>query len=64
MEDFFVAIFALAVIGLPVTLVLLTQQKKKRGCGRGCAGCGNRELCHPGQYSEKKQPAADTELDP
>ena len=27
-------------------LVLRTNQVKKRGCGRGCATCGNREFCH------------------
>ena len=27
-------------------LVLRTNRVKKRGCGRGCATCGNREFCH------------------
>ena len=64
MGEFALAVFAAAVVGLPAALVLLTQEKKKRGCGRGCASCGTRYLCHPGQYSEKKQSAADKKLDP
>ena len=27
-------------------LVLCTNQVKKRGCGRGCATCGNKNFCH------------------
>ena len=27
-------------------LVLRTNQVSQRGCGRGCATCGNREFCH------------------
>ena len=55
MGDFILAVFVIAVVGLPVALVLVTQQKKKRGCGRGCATCGNRFLCHPDQYSDKPE---------
>lgn len=38
--------------------VLYTNQVKKRGCGRGCAHCGNRDFCHRrglslGKASEK-----------
>lgn len=29
-----------------------TQQLQKRGCGRGCATCGNRFICHKGEYKE------------
>ena len=41
----FVLVFAIA-FGVPLILLLLTRQEKKRGCGRGCATCGNREICH------------------
>ena len=57
MGDFILAVFVIAVVGLPVALVLVTQQKKKRGCGRGCASCGNRFLCHPGQYPQSNNPS-------
>lgn len=30
-----------------------TQQIQKRGCGRGCASCGNRFICHRGEYKEE-----------
>ena len=61
---FIQALFWAAVAGLPAALLLKNRYGKKRGCGRGCASCGNRYLCHPGQYSEKKQSAADKKLDP
>ncbi len=31
--------------------VLYTKQVKKRGCGRGCARCGNRDFCHRSRLS-------------
>jgi len=40
----------IAALCLPLIFVLKNGQGKKRGCGRGCAICGNRALCHPGQY--------------
>ena len=43
MKYFF--IFAV-VFGIAYFLVRLTNQDKKRGCGRGCATCGNREICY------------------
>jgi len=36
----------LAVFCLPLAILLATRQDKKRGCGRGCATCGNRAICH------------------
>ena len=35
-----------AALCLPLILVLATGQSQKRGCGRGCATCGNRNICH------------------
>ena len=38
------------IVTVPAALAVLgTRLQKKRGCGRGCATCGNRELCHPGE---------------
>ncbi|MGI5962319.1 MAG: hypothetical protein ACOX7N_01220 [Lawsonibacter sp.] len=56
MEDFILALFAAMVIGIPAAVVLVGQQGKKRGCGRGCSSCGNRHLCHPGQYENRQKP--------
>ena len=36
----------LAAFAVPLTILLLTRQSTKRGCGRGCATCGNRDICH------------------
>ena len=35
-----------------IIFALRVGQGKKRGCGRGCATCGNRFICHPGEYDE------------
>lgn len=44
-----IPIFLLLVTVPAVLLVCRTEQRTKRGCGRGCATCGNREICHPGE---------------
>ncbi len=44
-----ILIFLLLVTVPAVLLVCRTEQRTKRGCGRGCATCGNREICHPGE---------------
>ena len=36
----------LAAFGLALSILLSTSQSTKRGCGRGCATCGNRPICH------------------
>ena len=41
-----IILLLLVVFGLALALVLATGQEKKRGCGRGCATCGNRSICH------------------
>ena len=46
-----VFLFAAAVIGIPVAILLYNDYGKKRGCGRGCAACGNRDIC----YRRKKE---------
>ena len=55
MEYFAVALFSIGVIGIPIAVLLYNDYGKKRGCGRGCATCGNRFLCHPDQYSDKPE---------
>lgn len=46
MEYFAIGLFAVAVIGIPIAVLLLNDYGKKRGCGRGCATCGNRDICY------------------
>ena len=46
-------LFAAAVAGIPIALLLCNDYGSKRGCGRGCATCGNREICHPGSKPPK-----------
>ena len=40
----------IAALAIPLALVLYTNQSGKRGCGRGCATCGNRNICHKTKY--------------
>ena len=40
-------LLAALCIGMPVIIILKTNQSQKRGCGRGCATCGDRDFCHP-----------------
>lgn len=39
-------LLAALCICIPVIIMLKTNQSQKRGCGRGCATCGNRDFCH------------------
>lgn len=58
MEEFAIALFAVAVIGIPLIVLLKNDYGKKRGCGHGCATCGNREICHgtkQKQQTEQKE---------
>ena len=50
----FILIFAVIFI-LPLAVLLVTEQGKKRGCGRGCATCGNRDICHRRKDAEKRE---------
>ena len=57
MESFAIALLAVAVIGIPLAIMLLTSSSSKRGCGGGCATCGNRAFCHRGEKkTDKKAP--------
>lgn len=42
-------------LGLPLFIVLKTRQSQKRGCGRGCATCRNRDFCHRSALRDKKR---------
>lgn len=55
MEVVAIALFAAAVAGIPIAILLCNGYGKKRGCGRGCATCGNRDIC----YRRKKKQAED-----
>ena len=52
----YLLIFA-AVFVLPLAMLLVTRQDKKRGCGRGCATCGNRDICHRRKDAGKRENA-------
>ena len=54
MEQFGIALLAVAVIGIPLAIMTFTNSDTKRGCGGGCATCGNREFCH--RKTKKKAP--------
>lgn len=56
MGYFGTALLAVAVIGIPLAIMLFTNSSSKRGCGGGCATCGNREFCHRREKQEKKMP--------
>ena len=56
MENFALALLAVAVIGIPLAIMMVTNSDSKRGCGGGCATCGNREFCHRGKKQNKKAP--------
>ena len=48
-------LLAALCLGLPLFIVLKTQQSRKRGCGRCCATCGNRDFCHRSALRDKKR---------
>lgn len=48
--EFALALFSIAVIGIPIFILLKNDYRKKRGC----ATCGNREICHGKNYTDRK----------
>lgn len=46
LEYLYLGLLLLVAFIPALVIVLYTNQTKKRGCGRGCARCGNREFCH------------------
>ena len=55
METLLYILLGALCLGLPLFLVLKTQQSQKRGCGRGCATCRNRDFCHRSALRDKKR---------
>ena len=55
MEILLYILLAALCLGLPLFIVLKTQQSRKRGCGRGCATCRNRDFCHRSALRAKKR---------
>lgn len=64
--EMFYLILLLFIAFVPAAFaVLYTKQVRKRGCGRGCARCGNRDFCHRrslnmGKAAEKTDSTAGT----
>ncbi len=54
MEYFAMTLFAAAVLGIPIAILLCNDYGKKRGCGRGCATCGNRYICYRKKKNRQK----------
>lgn len=48
-------LLAAAVCGIPLAVLIYTERGSKRGCGRGCASCGNREICHRHRRTQDKK---------
>ena len=59
MEIFYLFLLLLISFVPAALAVIYTNQSKKRGCGRGCSSCGNREICWRGQ--ERKNEAKEQE---
>lgn len=55
MESVYIALLLLGAFIPAAIIVLKTNQSAKRGCGRGCATCGNRAFCHRGEETLKKR---------
>ena len=54
MALFVQALFWAAVVSVPCLLLLKNQYGRKRGCGGGCARCGNRALCWRGREDKEE----------
>ena len=65
MEIFYLILILLIAFVPAAFAVLYTKQVRKRGCGRGCARCSNRDFCHrrslnTGKAAEKTDRTAGT----
>lgn len=56
MEYVYIVLLLLACFVPAGYLVLKTNQAKKRGCGRGCATCGNKNFCHRSELRVDRKP--------
>ncbi len=54
MEYIAIPLFTAAVLGIPIAILLCNDYGKKRGCGRGCATCGNRDICYRKKKNRQK----------
>ena len=52
-----IMIFGVA-IAVPLVILLGNHYGTKRGCGRGCATCGNREICHGKRKKDAEEESA------
>ena len=50
-----ILLLILAAVVLPLVLLLSNDYGSKRGCGRGCATCGNRNICHRNKKNQTKK---------
>lgn len=50
-----IVLFVLLVCGIPSAVMIVSERSSKRGCGRGCATCGNREICHGRRGTQDKE---------
>lgn len=53
MEQVMGYLFLAVIIGIACFVMVITHRTEKRGCGRGCATCGNRSICY--RNREKNQ---------
>lgn len=49
-----IILLVLAAVGVPLAVMLYSEHGTKRGCGHGCATCGNREICHRHRKDRRK----------
>jgi len=50
-----ILILILAAVVLPLVILLSNDYGSKRGCGRGCATCGNRNICYRNKTKQTKK---------
>lgn len=50
-----IILLILAAVGIPLFIMSYSEQNTKRGCGHGCATCGNREICHRRRKDAKEK---------
>lgn len=48
-------LFFALMIGIALAVSICSGSSKKRGCGGGCATCGNRKTCHRKREEQGKE---------
>lgn len=51
-----IVLLILAAVVLPLAILLCNDYGSKRGCGRGCATCGNRDICYRTRTKPQQDP--------